>query len=282
MLATRDTLRLVASDHESTGEELHAGDPTRDELQAGDLTGEELKAGDPSVRLLIADQDGLARRMMLDILQSAGRVAEVASARDGREALEMAREYRPTMLLIEIALPPTGGVELIRDVVAMLPRARVVTVSAAADHDQSVLAAFRAGASAHIDKDIDPDEFARLVTLAAAGEAIVPRRLTTPLLELWRRDMPAGGWRPTRSTLTTREWQIVDLLGDGASTEQITERLVLSPCTVYSHIHRLLHKLGVHSRRDAVAAAQHLRHAEASVRTPCAVFAEAHRPIVLA
>jgi two-component system, NarL family, response regulator LiaR len=262
MLATRDTLRLVASDGESTGEELHAGDP--------------------GVRLLIADQDGLARRMMLEILQSAGRVAAVAGARDGREALEMALDYRPTVLLIDIALPPAGGVELIRDVVAILPRAHVVTVSAAADNDQSVLAAFRAGATAHIDKDIDPDEFARLVTLAAAGEPIVPRRLMTPLLERWRREMPAGGWRPMRSALTTREWQIVDLLGDGASTEQITEWLVLSPCTVYSHIHRLLHKLGVHSRRDAVAAAQHLRHAEASMRTPCAVFAEAHQPIVLA
>jgi DNA-binding NarL/FixJ family response regulator len=253
VLATGDTLRLVASDHESTGEELHAGDP--------------------GMRLLIADQDGLARRMMLDVLQSAGRVVAVAGARDGREALELARHHRPTMLLIDIALPPAGGVELIRDVTATLPRARVVTVSATADHDQSVLAAFRAGASAHIDKDIDPDEFARLVTLAAAGEAIVPRRLRTPLLELWRRDMPGGGWRPMRSALTTREWQIVDLLGDGASTEQITERLVLSPCTVYSHIHRLLHKLGVHSRRDAVAAARRLRRAEASMRTPCVPIA---------
>jgi two-component system, NarL family, response regulator LiaR len=251
--ATRETLRLVVSDHESTEEELHAGDP--------------------GMRLLIADQDGLARRMMLDVVQSAGPVAAVADARDGREALELARECRPTMLLLDIALPPAGAAELIGAVMAMLPRARVVTVSATADHDQSVLAGFRAGATGHIDKDIDPDEFARLVSLAAAGEAIVPRRLMTALLERWRREMPAGGWRPTRSALTTREWQIVELLGDGASTEQITERLVLSPCTVYSHIYRLLHKLGVHSRREAVAAAQRLRQAEAAMRRPCVQIA---------
>jgi DNA-binding NarL/FixJ family response regulator len=231
------------------------------------------------MRFLIADQDGLARRMMLDVLQSAGGVAVVAGARDGREALELACHYRPTVVLIEIALPPSGGVEVIRNVMAVLPLARVVTVSAAADQDQSVLAAFRAGAIGHIDKDIEPDEFARLVTLAAAGEAIVPRRLMAPLLERWRREMPAGGWRPMRSALTTREWQIVELLGDGASTEQITEQLVLSPSTVYSHINRLLHKLGVHSRRDAVAAAQHLRHQEASMSKACGVFGEAHRPI---
>ena len=72
-----------------------------------------------------------------------------------------------------------------------------------------------------------------------------------------------------QSTLTTREWQIVDLLGEGASTEAIAERLVLSPSTVYSHVYRLLHKLGVHSRRDAVVAARRLRQEEASMRTVC-------------
>jgi DNA-binding NarL/FixJ family response regulator len=249
VLATRDKLRLVVSDDVCTGEDVHVGDSGK--------------------RFLIADQDGLARRMMMGVLQAAGPGAAVAGARDGREVLAMARDYRPTVLLIDVALPPAGGVEVIREVMAILPRTRVVTVSAAADQDQLALAAFRAGAIGHIDKDTEPEEFARLVTLAASGETIVPRRLMTPLLERWRREMPAGGWRPMRSALTTREWQIVELLGDGASTEQITEQLVLSPTTVYSHIYRLLRKLGVHSRRDAVAAARHLRQAEASVRTPC-------------
>lgn len=232
---------------------------------------EEVCGGEPGIRVLIADQDGLARRMMQGVLQNAGGVAVVAGARDGDETLELARDSRPTVLLVDIALPPAGGVELIRKVIAILPTARVVTVSAAPDQDQSVLAAFRAGAIGHIDKDIDPDQFARLVTLAATGEAIVPGRLMMPLLERWRREMPAGGWRPMRSTLTTREWQIIDLLGDGASTEQITERLVLSPSTVYSHIYRVLHKLGVHSRDEAVAVAQRLRQVEASTRAPCGV-----------
>ena len=251
MVATRDMPRLVVSDHRSASEELLT-----------DYT---------CVRVLIADQDGLARRMMQSVLDTADGIAGIAGVRDGGEALELAAHYRPNVLLIDIALPPAGGVELIRKVIGILPLARVVTVSAAADQDESVLAAFRAGAVGHIDKDIDPDEFARLVTQAAAGEAIVPGRLMTPLLERWRHEMPAGGWRPMRSSLTTREWQIVELLGDGASTEQITEQLVLSPSTVYSHIYRLLHKLGVHSRRDAVAAARRLRHVEASIRTPCSV-----------
>jgi two-component system, NarL family, response regulator LiaR len=234
------------------------------------------------VRVLIADQDGLARRMMQDVLQSGARATVVGAARDCAEALALAREYRPDMMLVDIALPPAGGVELIRDLGVIDPGIRVVTVSASAGQDQTILGAFRAGAVGHIDKDIDLDEFVRLVALAADGEAVVPGRLTALLLERWRCEMPAGGWRPLRSTLTTREWQIIQLIGDGASTEQITERLVLSPSTVYSHIYRVLRKLGVHSRHEAVAAARRLRQEEAWMRTPCVGFGDARQQVASA
>lgn len=217
------------------------------------------------VRALIADQDALARRMMQDVLQDVAGLVVIGGARDGREAVELARHYRPDVLLVDLELPPAGGVELIRQVVAVLDT-RILTVSAAADIDEAVLAALHAGAIGHIDKDIEPDEFVRLVILASSGNTILPSRVMTRLLEAWR-EIPAGGWRPLRSTLTTREWQIVDLLGEGASTEAIAERLVLSPTTVYSHVYRLLHKLGVHSRWEAVAAAQRLRQQEASMES---------------
>jgi DNA-binding NarL/FixJ family response regulator len=182
--------------------------------------------------------------------------------------MELARHYQPDVLLVDIALPPGGGVDLIRQL-APMPGTRIVTVSAAAGVDEPVLAALHAGAIAHIDKDVDPDEFVRLVILASGGEAIIPSRVMTRLLELWR-EIPAGGWRPLRSALTTREWEIVDLLSEGASTEAIAERLVLSPSTVYTHVYRLLRKLGVHSRFEAVAAAQRLRQQEASTEGPAA------------
>jgi two-component system, NarL family, response regulator LiaR len=224
------------------------------------------------LRVLIADQDALARRMMHDVLQDAGLVV-IGDARDGREALELARHYQPEVLLVDIALPPAGGVDVIRQLVPVLDT-RIVTVSAASDVDEPVLAALHAGAIAHIDKDVDPDEFVRLVILASSGEAIIPSRIMTRLLELWR-EIPAGGWRPLRSTLTTREWEIVDLLSEGASTEAIAERLVLSPSTVYTHVYRLLRKLGVHSRFEAVAAAQRLRQQEASTDSPALPLGEA-------
>src|SRR6185437_7646908 len=113
--------------------------------------------------------------MMHDVLQDAGLVV-IGSARDGREALELARHYQPDVLLVDLALPPSGGVDLIRQLVPVL-NTRIVTVSAAADVDEPVLAALHAGAIAHIDKDVDPDEFVRLVVLASGGEAIIPSRV---------------------------------------------------------------------------------------------------------
>jgi DNA-binding NarL/FixJ family response regulator len=227
---------------------------------------EEVPAREPRLHALIADHDGLARRMMQNALQDRGRVVAM-TARDARETLELTRYYRPTLLLIDIALPRGGAVDLIPSVLAIVPEARILTLSATGGQDQEVLTALRVGALGHIDKDIEPEQLARLVTLAASGEAIVPRRLIRPLLELWR-EIPDRGWRPLRSTLTTREWQIVELLGEGASTARIAERLVLSPTTVYSHINSLLRKLGVHSRSEAVAAAQRLRQEEAAMGKP--------------
>jgi DNA-binding NarL/FixJ family response regulator len=228
------------------------------------------------LRVLIADQDALARRMMHDVLRDAGLVV-IGGARDGREAVDLARHYRPDVLLVDIALPPAGGVDLIRQVVPVLDT-RIVTVSAATDVDEPVLAGLHAGAIGHIDKEVDPEEFVRLVILAGGGEAIIPSRVMPRLLELWR-EIPVGGWRPLRSALTTREWEIVDLLGEGASTEAIAERLVLSPTTVYTHVYRLLRKLGVHSRFEAVAAAQRLRQQEASSEGPAPPHDEGDDPL---
>ncbi len=217
-----------------------------------------LPDGDQRLRVLIADHDGLARAMMRAALSDEARVALVLTAGDGREALELARYYRPSVMIIDTALPPRGGVELIKKVLQVAPDTRIVSISV---DEQTGLDALRAGALGHVDKDVDPDQLAPLVVRAADGEAIVPQRLIMPLLEL-ARAVPEFGWRPLQSRLTTREWEIVELLGDGASTESIAHRLVLSHTTVYSHIKSIMRKLGVRSRYDAFAAAQRLRRQE--------------------
>ncbi|MDQ6728829.1 MAG: response regulator transcription factor [Actinomycetota bacterium] len=217
--------------------------------------------------MLIADHDGLARRMMQNMLQEADGVVTVPAARDAREALQHARYYRPTVLILDTALLPPGGcVDLIRKVLQVAPQIRILTVSA--DEDENALAALRAGAVGHFSKDVKADDLARLVSLAADGEAIVPRQLMMPLLRLLRA-VPDAGWRPVHSRLTTREWEIVELLGHDTSTESIAERLMVSPTTVYSHVKSVFRKLDVHSRSDAIAAAKRLRHEEVlGINTP--------------
>jgi DNA-binding NarL/FixJ family response regulator len=215
---------------------------------------------DQRVRVVIADHDGLARSMMRAALADASGIATVASTGDGREALQLVRYYRPAVLTLDTGLLSNGRVELVRAIRLASPETRVLTISI--DDDRTALAALRAGAAGHLSKDINPRKLAALVARVAAGEAIIPRHLTRPLLELLRQ-LPETGWRPLHSVLTNREWQIVELLGDGASTQDIADRLVLSPTTIYSHVKSLLHKLGVHSRQDAVRAAQRLRREEA-------------------
>ncbi|HZE05209.1 MAG TPA: response regulator transcription factor [Solirubrobacteraceae bacterium] len=146
------------------------------------------------LRVLIADRDAFARRMLQHALEEVGEVA-VTAACDGREAWDLVRRSLPDVLLVDIGVPPAGGVELVRKVVAVLPRVRIVTASAAGDWDPAVLAALRAGAIGHIDKDTEPDQIARLVVLAAGGETILPRRLITRLSASRRTPAPAADGR---------------------------------------------------------------------------------------
>lgn len=226
--------------------------------------------GAERLRVLIADHDGLARSMMRAAL---GDTAVVFTAGDSREALQLARYYHPTVVIIDTALPPDGGsVELIGQVLATAPETRILTVSV--DDQPRVLAGLRAGAVGHIAKDTDPGNLASLITRAAEGDTVVPQPLIKPLLELVR-EVPDAGWRPLHSRLTTREWEIVELLGEGGTTtRQIADLLVLAPTTVYSHIKSVLRKLGVHSRREAYPAARRLRRIEVWNQKPPPTLSE--------
>jgi DNA-binding NarL/FixJ family response regulator len=212
------------------------------------------------VRVLIADGDGLARGMMRFALGNSDRIGVVHAAGNSREALEVARYFRPSVAIVDTVVPPIGGLELVRLLLLAVPDMRVLTVSVN-DH-RTPIAALRAGAVGHIAKDVDPEVLAELVVRAAAGEVVVSQRLMPTLLDALR-EVPDSGWRPLRSRLTTREWEIVEMLGEGGTTQWIADRLVLSPMTVYSHTKSILRKLGVNSRRDAVVAAEQLRREEA-------------------
>ena len=118
----------------------------------------------------------------------------------------------------------------------------------------------RAGAIGFVPKSVSLDVLPRIIESAHRGEAVISRRLTMRLVDQVRRVREDGtGLRPVRSPLTSREWEVLDLMCEGQSTDDIADGLVLSAETVRSHVKSILRKLGVRSRRDAVEATQRMR-----------------------
>ena len=198
------------------------------------------------------------------------RISIALGASDAQEAIELAGYYHPAVMIFDLGVPSTEAGTMIAQVQAISAQTKVVTVSAD-DDDQRVLAALRAGAAGHISKDTEPGALAGQVLRIADGDAIVPQRLIKALLEIVR-EVPDTGWRPVRSRLTCREWEVIDLVAAETGTQEIADQLVLSPDTVYSHIKSVLRKLGVHSRQEAVVAADALRHEEATPTGCLAAF----------
>jgi DNA-binding NarL/FixJ family response regulator len=211
------------------------------------------------LRVLVADPDPLVRQVVRDALRTAGFVV-VADTGDGRDALDLVRFYRPDLAVMEAQLPTLGSVAAIRAIARDAPKTRVVVLSADACDEQG-LEVLRAGAVGYLRKDCGVAALPRILAKVAQGEAAVPRTLSMRVLETLRR-LPDRGWRPLHSQLTTREWEVVELLSAGAGTQDIAEELVLSPATVYGHVKNIMRKLEVQTRAEAVAAAQRLRPAE--------------------
>jgi DNA-binding NarL/FixJ family response regulator len=211
------------------------------------------------LRLIVADPDPLARRVIRDSLRASGQFVVAAEAKDGTEAVELAIHYKPELVLMEIRLPCIDGIEACRRIVAKAPQVSVVMFSV--DQDREIeMQALRAGAAGFLGKDSSIESIVRALRAVARGEAAVSRHLTMRLIEMMRRTSENGiGLRPVKSSLTSREWEVLDLICMGAATREIADSLFLSEDTVYSHSKSILRKLGVHSRAEAVVAAEQLR-----------------------
>jgi NarL family two-component system response regulator LiaR len=210
------------------------------------------------LRVIVADDDPLARRVVRDALEAAG-IVVIAEAANGREAIELSLYYKPDIVLMDLVMPDYDGIQATRRILAQEPDLDVVILTSSDDDDVG-LVGLRAGASGFLNKRAGLDALPRALRSAAAGEAVVSRRLTMRLVDSMRRTRADGaGIRPVRSRLTPREWEVLDLLCAGRSTDEIAGTLVLSSETVRSHIKNLLRKLGVRSRGEAIAEARRLR-----------------------
>jgi NarL family two-component system response regulator LiaR len=214
--------------------------------------------GDGPLRVIIADDDPLARRAIRDALQADG-VIVIAEAKDGQEAIELSLHYRPDVVLMDVVMPGIDGVGATRALAARDDSVAVVMLSAN-DDDGLGLLCLRTGAAGFLPKTTSLNGLSRALRAAAAGEFVVTRRLTKRLIEGLRKVPAEGtGLRPVRSPLTSREWEVLDLLCQSRTTDDIAAMLVVSSETVRSHVKNILRKLGVSSRADAVAVARELR-----------------------
>ncbi len=212
--------------------------------------------------VLLVDGDPLALRALTRALNVDPGLRVVATAIDVEQALAGAA-LEPDVAVVDAWLRGSGGPELIGRIHRVAPRTAILVLASSAD-DELALKVLRRGACGFLSKDIGADVLPRVVHAIARGEAVLTRALTAKLVERLREiPEPGPGLRPVRSSLSSREWEVLDLLIAARGTREIALELDLAPETVRSHIKRILRKLGAHTRAEAVARARALINSEA-------------------
>lgn len=204
------------------------------------------------ITVLLAD-DHAAVRAGIRLALSGEGFNVVAEAADGPEAVELARELRPDIALLDVNMPGSG-IKAAEEIVQSLPGTMVVMLTVSRD-DDDLFAALRAGASGYLLKDTDPGRLPFALRGVLEGEAALPRGLVARLIDEFRtrgkrRRLPLMRQRGVE--LTEREWEVLEFLHDGLATAEIAERLSISPVTVRRHVSEILKKLRVTSREEAV------------------------------
>ena len=210
-----------------------------------------------TLRIVVADDDPLARRTIKDYLRRAG-MTVVGDAHNGREAVEYTLYYRPDIVLMDVVMPGLDGIAATRRILKEIPDQVVVLLSSADEHELGIIG-LRAGAAGFLSKEVDLEILPRTLQGARNGEAVVSRRLAMQLVEHLRRAPETTGLRPIKSALTPREWEVLDLICERRSTDEIAETLVLAPETIRSHVKHILRKLDARSRDEAIAIARRIR-----------------------
>jgi DNA-binding NarL/FixJ family response regulator len=210
------------------------------------------------VKVLIADDQALVRAGFRLILKTAG-IEVVAEAADGEQAVAVALEHRPDVVLMDIRMPHLDGIEATERILAAGQAAadiRIIILTTF-DLDQYVYAALAAGASGFLLKDVTPEHLIAAVQLVRTGDALLAPSITRRLVEAYapRVTAAADSGRGDLSALTPRELEVLRLVARGMSNAEIAAALTLSEATVKTHVARILTKLGLRDRVQAVVLA---------------------------
>ncbi len=207
------------------------------------------------IRVLVADDQQLLRAGFRVILESEPDIEVVGEAADGVEALDTARDTRPDVVLMDIRMPRLDGLTATERLLARPEPPRVVVLTTF-DQNEYVVRALRAGAYGFLLKDAPASRLVTAVRAAASGEALIEPSITRRLIERFAApDADAPALPPSLRTLTDRELDVLRLVAKGLSNAEIATRLVVAETTVKTHVARVLTKLGVRDRVQAVVLA---------------------------
>jgi len=212
-----------------------------------------------SISVLLADDQPLLRRGFRMILEAEGDMTVVAEAGDGEEAVDLAGRHVPDIVLMDIRMPGTDGIEATRRITAANAAVRVLALTTF-DLDEYAFGALRAGASGFLLKDVRPAELVTGIRTVAAGDAVISPRVTRRLLEEYAQVLPLSEAQraeryPQLSALTEREREVLVEVAQGLSNAEIAAALFVSEATVKSHVGRILSKLGLRDRVQVVVLA---------------------------
>jgi DNA-binding NarL/FixJ family response regulator len=209
------------------------------------------------VRVLIADDQALVRAGFKMILDAEDDLEVIGEATDGAEAVTLADRLRPDVVLMDIRMPELDGIEATRRVVALdgEPPVRVLMLTTF-DLNEYVYEALRAGASGFLLKDVPPEQLAAGIRVVAQGEALLAPSITRRLIQEFAAVTPPAATPPKGlEDLTARELEVFKLVARGLSNAEIAAELIVSETTVKTHVARVLMKLGLRDRVQAVVLA---------------------------
>lgn len=209
---------------------------------------------DSAIRVMVVDDQALMRTGFRMILESADGIDVVAEAGDGIAAIAEAERSRPDVILMDIRMPELDGVEATGRLMERGIEARVLILTTF-DLDEYVYAAIRAGAAGFLLKDTPPEQLIEAVRIVAAGESLLAPSITRKLVEEFARSTPPTVRAPGIDDLTDREAEVLLAMARGLSNSEIAARLYVGETTVKTHVGRILMKLGVRDRVQAVVAA---------------------------
>jgi NarL family two-component system response regulator LiaR len=210
------------------------------------------------IKILVVDDHPMMREALLTALSEEVDMEVVGEASDGNEGLNLAVECKPDVILMDLLMPGMGGLEAIARICEVIPDARIIVVTSLEDEDK-ILSAIQAGALGYFPKTAPRTFLLEAIRKVADGIPYLPSGIAVKLFKGIRNTKSPGGRSAVDEPLTSRQDEILALIGEGRSDQEIAKTLHLEEATVRSHVHRILQRLGVENRAQAVAYASKIR-----------------------